>query len=66
MFTTPTGGPLNPRTDYTEWKRLLERAGVPERRLHDTRHTAATVLLRALKTSAVSSYGCTLDMKNLS
>jgi integrase len=27
VFTTPTGGPLNPRTDYTEWKRLLERAG---------------------------------------
>jgi hypothetical protein len=24
------------------------------------------VLLRALKTSAVSSYGCTLDMKNYS
>lgn len=45
VFTTPTGGPLNPRTDYTEWKRLLERAGVPERRLHDARHTAATVLL---------------------
>ena len=45
VFTTPTGGPLNPRTDYTEWKRLLERAGVPERRLHDVRHTAATVLL---------------------
>jgi integrase len=37
--------PLNPRTDYTEWKRLLERASVPERRLHDARHTAATVLL---------------------
>jgi integrase len=45
VFTTPTGGPLNPRTDYTEWKRLLERAEVPERRLHDARHTAATVLL---------------------
>ncbi len=45
VFITPTGGPLNPRTDYTEWKRLLERAGVPERRLHDARHTAATVLL---------------------
>jgi integrase len=45
VFTTPTGEPLNPRTDYTEWKRLLERAGVPERRLHDARHTAATVLL---------------------
>lgn len=36
---------LNPRTDYTEWKRLLARAGVAERRLHDARHTAATVLL---------------------
>jgi integrase len=45
VFTTPTGGPLNPRTDYTEWKRLLERAEAPERRLHDARHTAATVLL---------------------
>jgi integrase len=45
VFTTPTGEPLNPRTDYTEWKRLLVRADVPERRLHDARHTAATVLL---------------------
>ncbi|MFC4944674.1 tyrosine-type recombinase/integrase [Pseudonocardia sp. GCM10023141] len=45
VFTTPTGGPLNPRTDYTDWKRLPGRAGVPERRLHDARHTAATVPL---------------------
>ena len=45
VFPPPPGEPLNPRTDYTEWKRLLERAGVPERRLHDARHTAATVLL---------------------
>jgi integrase len=45
VFTTPTGQPLNPRTDYTNWKMLLERADVPERRLHDARHTAATVLL---------------------
>ena len=37
VFTTPTGGSLNPRS---EWKRLLERARVPERRLHDARHTA--------------------------
>jgi integrase len=27
VFTTSTGRPLNPRTDYTEWKRLLKRAG---------------------------------------
>ncbi|GAY11799.1 site-specific integrase [Pseudonocardia sp. N23] len=45
VFTTPLGLPLNPRTDYTEWKRLLVKAGVAERRLHDARHTAATVLL---------------------
>lgn len=45
VFTTPTGGPLNPRSDYTAWKQLLIRAKVPERRLHDARHTAATVLL---------------------
>jgi integrase len=45
LFATPTGGPLNPRTDYTDWKRLLTRAGVRVGRLHDAGHTAATVLL---------------------
>ncbi|GAA1029925.1 site-specific integrase [Virgisporangium ochraceum] len=45
VFTTPTGEPLNPRTDYTEWKRLLKAAGIRDGRLHDARHTAATVLL---------------------
>ena len=45
MFATPTGGPLNPRTDWTDWKRLLTAAGVRDGRLHDARHTAATVLL---------------------
>ena len=45
VFATPTGQPINPRTDYTEWKRLLKEAGLREGRLHDARHTAATVLL---------------------
>lgn len=45
MFATPTGGPVNPRTDYTEWKRLLKAASLRDGRLHDARHTAATVLL---------------------
>jgi integrase len=45
VFTTPTGAPLNPRNDWAEWKRLLAQAKVPDRRLHDARHTAATVLL---------------------
>ncbi len=45
LFATPTGGPTNPRTDYSEWKRLLVAAGIRDGRLHDARHTAATVLL---------------------
>ena len=45
LFARPTGTPLNPRTDWTDWKKLLNRAGVRDGRLHDARHTAATVLL---------------------
>ncbi len=45
LFSTQVGEPVNPRTDYDEWKRLLIAAGVRDARLHDARHTAATVLL---------------------
>lgn len=45
VFTTERGGLLHPRTDSNRWKQLLRSAGVPDRRLHDARHTAATVLL---------------------
>jgi integrase len=45
VFTTPTGRPINPSTDYHAWKDLIARAGVRDARLHDARHTAATVLL---------------------
>ena len=45
VFASPTGQALNPNTDYHEWKRLLKEAGLREGRLHDARHTAATVLL---------------------
>ena len=45
VFATHTGQPLNPNTDYHAWRALLERAGVRHARLHDARHTAATVLL---------------------
>jgi integrase len=44
-FASPTGGPLSPNTDFHVWKRLLRDAGVRDGRLHDARHTAATVLL---------------------
>ena len=45
MFATPTGEPVNPNTDYHQWKELLKAAGLRDGRLHDARHTAATVLL---------------------
>lgn len=45
MFTQPNGKPIDPRDDHDEWKALLASAGVRDARLHDARHTAATVLL---------------------
>jgi integrase len=45
VFTTPTGQPVHYRTDIKHWKNLLREAGVRDVRLHDARHTAATVLL---------------------
>ncbi|WP_406330807.1 tyrosine-type recombinase/integrase [[Kitasatospora] papulosa] len=45
VFTSPVGEPLNPNTDFHRWKDLLKGAGVRDGRLHDARHTAATVLL---------------------
>ena len=45
VFTSAIGEPLNLNSDYHRWKALLREAGVRDGRLHDARHTAATVLL---------------------
>ncbi|GAB2915537.1 tyrosine-type recombinase/integrase [Streptomyces mayteni] len=45
LFATSTGRGTSPRTDYDDWKDLLRAAKVRDGRLHDARHTAATVLL---------------------
>jgi integrase len=45
VFAKMTGEAVVPNTDYYNWLDLLEAAGVPRKRLHDARHTAATVLL---------------------
>ena len=45
VFATPIGEATNHNTDYRRWKTLLKNAGLREARLHDARHTAATVLL---------------------
>lgn len=37
-------GPIDPRDDYEEWKRVLDSAGLPHVPLHSLRHTTATLL----------------------
>jgi integrase len=45
MFAELHGKPIDPRRDYQEWRDLLSAAHVRAARLHDARHTAATILL---------------------
>ncbi len=45
VFAQPNGRPIDKKADYNAWRRLLQRAGVRHVRLHDGRHTAATLLL---------------------
>ncbi|GAA4875686.1 tyrosine-type recombinase/integrase [Actinomycetospora straminea] len=45
VFSQPYGRPIDPRADWLEWKELLREAGVREVRVHDTRHTAGTLLV---------------------
>jgi integrase len=47
VLTNQLGQPLDPRNDVRTFKALCRAAGVPERRLHDLRHSAATALLLA-------------------
>src|SRR4051812_32951913 len=45
VFAQPNGRPIDKKSDYDDWTRLLKAAGVRHVRLHDGRHTAATLLL---------------------
>lgn len=47
VFATPTGGRIDPKRDYEAWRAMLDAAGVSAARLHDARHTAATLYLEA-------------------
>lgn len=44
VWASPKGRPIQPKADNTAWTEALKRAGVPIVRLHDARHTAATLL----------------------
>jgi integrase len=46
VFARADGKPIDTRADWGAWKRLLQAAGVRDARLHDARHTAATLLLQ--------------------
>ena len=46
VFCQPNGRPIDARRDWLDWKGLLKAAGVRDARLHDARHTAATMLLQ--------------------
>jgi integrase len=45
VFTTGFGTPLSPRNDYRDFRRLVGAAGLRRVRLHDLRHTAASLML---------------------
>lgn len=45
VFAHVDGRPLDPGDDYDDWKDLLAAAGVRDARVHDGRHTAATLLI---------------------
>ncbi len=45
VFATHQGRPLMHRNVFREFKRLLRKAGLPEIRFHDLRHTNATLML---------------------
>lgn len=46
VFCQPSGQPIDPKRDWKDWKALLRSAGVRDARVHDARHTAATLLLQ--------------------
>jgi integrase len=45
VFCQKDGKAIDPRGDHREWRSLLKEANVRQVRLHDARHTAATLLL---------------------
>lgn len=44
VFTADNGLPLSSHTDYNNWQRALKLCGIAPKRLHDARHTAATLM----------------------
>ena len=45
VFATKRGGPIERTEDWRSWKAILAQAQVRDARVHDARHTAATLLI---------------------
>jgi len=45
VWCQPNGRPIGNHADWDEWRMLLKAAGIRPVRVHDARHTAATLLL---------------------
>lgn len=72
LWTTPTGNPIDPGYDNRAWHEALTRANVPDVRLHDARHTTASLLLEAgvpepiiMKILGHNSYAVTRAYQNV-
>lgn len=46
IATNEIGRPINPRSLTGHFRRTIQKATVPKIRLHDIRHTHATILLK--------------------
>jgi len=44
VFPSNDGNPLVVKTDYKQWQKALQLCGIAPKRLHDARHTAATLM----------------------
>ena len=44
VFPDGLGNFRSPKTDYAEWKKAIKLCGIAPKRLHDARHTAATLM----------------------
>jgi integrase len=57
VIVDPLGRPLSPSVLSSRWQRAVRRAGVPRIRLHDARHTAATLMhLRGVPVAVISAW----------
>ena len=45
VWCQANGRPIGAHADWDEWKAMLKEAGIRDARVHDARHTAATLLL---------------------